>query len=130
MGGIHRFLLRTGSTWKAQLVVESSPDGYEVRFGLISGQEMQEFDQVLSRSAVGDPGLQTMFSGIKDGMQYEYVRMSQDGGRRVFMNNPCVGGKDEGEQCRLVKAFCDFVDSRMRESFSVDSGKIEDVFRP
>ena len=48
---------------------------------------MREF---LSENHVDD--LPPLNTAVADGMQYEFVRLSREGGRRVFMNNPGFGG--------------------------------------
>jgi len=40
-----------------------------------------------------------------DGMQYEYIHLARDGGRRVFMNNPGDGGSGGSTYDRLCKVF-------------------------
>ena len=44
-----------------------------------------------------------------DGIQYEYIHLTRDGGRRVFMNNPGLGGSGGSAYDRLVKVFHDEV---------------------
>jgi hypothetical protein len=40
-----------------------------------------------------------------DGMQYEYIHLDRAGGRRVFMNNPGIGGSGGSTYDRLCDAF-------------------------
>jgi hypothetical protein len=51
------------------------------RKGLLEMISMLRFDD-----------LPPLITPVYDGMQYEYVRLTRDGGRRVFMNNPGTAG--------------------------------------
>ena len=42
---------------------------------------------------------------VFDGMQFEYVHLWKTGGRRVFMNNPGIGGSIGTVYTRLVDVF-------------------------
>ena len=74
---------------------------------LLSEKQWLRFKSFLSENAVDD--LAPFDAGANDGVQYEYVHLTRDGGRRVYMNNP------DAERCalydRLVRRFEDLADA-------------------
>jgi hypothetical protein len=78
-------------------------------------EEFETLTSFISSRKVDDLG--PLSQGIADGMQYEYVHLTQSRGRRVFMNNPGLsksGGSIYDNLCGLFKGLVD------SERFSID----------
>jgi hypothetical protein len=69
--------------------------------------EWREFQRFIRENHIEDLGPLNL--AASDGMQYEYLHVARDGGRRVFMNNPGSGGSGGTAYDRLCKMFWDIV---------------------
>ena len=90
--------LLTAGYWgqRGQVVVRRSADKASIGLGGDSGShrpltpaEWDDLVSFLEDEHIDD--LPPSAAYIFDGIQYEYVRVDRDGGRRVFMNNPARG---------------------------------------
>lgn len=68
-------------------IVFSELDGQDRRRQrVLSGDEFEKFRHWIEWNRIDELG--QLDQGAMDGIQYEYVHLDPDGGRRVFMNNP------------------------------------------
>lgn len=86
--------------------------------------EMKSLTEWLQRERIED--LPPFDAGVVDGMQWEFVRLTRDGGRRIFMNNPPEGTRaarvEIGQQLEpdpaiygeLTRRFTDLTERPMR----------------
>jgi HEAT repeat protein len=71
--------------------------------GTLSLSAIADFRRFLESNRIEDLG--PLAVSIADGVQYEFVRLRRDGGRRVFMNNPGFsGGSPYDMLCDRVRA--------------------------
>jgi hypothetical protein len=69
---------------RAQVTVER--DERSAVSGTVALSAIADFRRFVASNRIEDLGPLTL--AIADGVQFEYVRLTRDGGRRVFMNNP------------------------------------------
>ncbi len=84
---------------KAMLVNDQGSDRYRTR--PLTAAELAKLRSYMSQNRVDD--LPPLTLPVDDGVQYEYVHLTAEGGRRVFMNNPGTysGGLD-GQRSMFV----------------------------
>jgi hypothetical protein len=75
-------------------------DKYERPF---TPDELQKLREFVAASSIENLG--PLDTRASDGMQFEYVHVSSDGGRRVFMNNPGLGGTGGSVYDRICDYF-------------------------
>jgi hypothetical protein len=86
-----------------EIVFVEDPARYYAR--RLAVDEWQDLQRFVHENHVDDLGPLNLAAW--DGMQYEYVHLTRDGGRRVFMNNPGLGGSGGSAYDRLCKVFWD-----------------------
>lgn len=94
-----------------QIIVYVSKNKTELRLvsreGELSGKplagNMAQLLQFIDTHNVDDLGPLNL--AVADGMQYEYIHLTRDGGRRVFMNNPGIGDSGGSTYDLLRSAF-------------------------
>jgi hypothetical protein len=87
-GPIQRIIYVRGD--KAELRIEREHCDYTPRTLMLSEKQWQDFKSFLTANFVDD--LAPFDDGTCDGVDYEYVHVTKDGGRRVFMNTPAHRG--------------------------------------
>ena len=70
-------------------------------------EELHSFQQWMTANQSEDLG--PLNQRVYDGMQYEYIHLTRDGGRRVFMNNPGIAGSGGSVYDRLCTLFRDLL---------------------
>jgi hypothetical protein len=99
-----------------QIIVRADATGAEIRFvedtsryytRKLTNDEWNQLQLFIRDNHVEELGPLNLAAW--DGMQYEYVHVNQDGGRRVFMNNPGAGGSGGSAYDRLCKEFWDLL---------------------
>jgi hypothetical protein len=99
-----------------QIIVRADATGAEVRFvedpsryysRKLTSDEWNQLQLFIRDNRVEELGVLNLAAW--DGMQYEYVHVSRDGGSRVFMNNPGSGGSGGSVYDRLRKEFWDLL---------------------
>jgi hypothetical protein len=88
----------------------------------LTGAEWQQFQNFLTDNHIEDLGPLNLAAW--DGMQYEYVHLARDGGRRVFMNNPGEAGSGGTAYDRLCAFFRDLLDAAPLELHYRSAGKM------
>jgi hypothetical protein len=98
-GSVGQIIVRLGETPEVMYV--NDPARYHTRS--LSIAEVNAFREFISSSGI--EAQEPLTTTVVDGTQYEYVRVSADGGRRVFMNNPGVGGTGGSVYARACDYF-------------------------
>lgn len=101
----------------ASYAVRVRPDGAELTYREPDGDgkrplteaELQRLRSFISDGSVDD--LPPLAADIADGVQYEYLHLTRNGGRRLFMNNPGWGGSGGSVYQQLILHFRDLVGS-------------------
>jgi hypothetical protein len=99
--GAEIFALLTAGYWgdAGQIIVRVEKDRADVTYAAdparyylrdLSAAELAKLREFIASSRIEDQG--PLAIPVHDGMQYEYFHVAKDGGRRVFMNNPGLGG--------------------------------------
>lgn len=79
------------------------------RYRVLGPEEIEELLAFVSERRVDE--LPPLNTSVHDGIQYEYMHLRPEGGRRVFMNNPGMAGSEGSTYELLVKAFVDMSES-------------------
>lgn len=113
---IYALLSEEGGQSAEQTVIRVNPGGAEITFvedparyytREMTSAEWEEFHRFIHENQVENLGpLDLATSG---GTQYEYVHVTRDGGRRVFMNNPGLGSSGGTAYDRLCATFRDLL---------------------
>ena len=99
-GSAGQMILRVRQS-NAELFLYSDPARYRRR--ILAGRELQTFKSFIAENRVVD--LAPLNTMVHDGVQYEFVHLTKDGGRRVYMNNPGVATTGGSVYSRLVHRF-------------------------
>lgn len=92
---------------RAELRSHSDPARYYYRD--FSPDELRQVREFVAQNKIDDLG--PLAIAAQDGMQYEYIHVTANGGRRVFMNNPGIGGTGGSVYEHLCKFFRELLDS-------------------
>lgn len=85
----------------AEIMYANDPARYFSR--TLSAGGGSSFYQWLAANHADDLG--PLNQSVADGMQYEYLHLTRDSGRRVFMNNPGLAGSGGAVYDRLCELF-------------------------
>jgi len=104
-GNAGQIIVRSDPTAGAEIRFVEDPSRYYSR--KLTIDEWNQLQLFMHNNRVEELGPLNLAAW--DGMQYEYVHVNQDGGRRVFMNNPGSGGSGGSAYDRLCKKFWDLL---------------------
>ena len=85
----------------AEIMYANDPALYFSR--TLTTEELNSLNQWIAANHADDLG--PLNQSVADGMQYEYLHLTHDGGRRVFMNNPGLAGSGGSVYDRLCELF-------------------------
>jgi hypothetical protein len=105
-GSAGQIIIRPNSSG-AEIMFEEDPARYYIR--KLTGSEWREFQSFIHENHVDDLGPLNREAG--DSIRYEYVHVTRDGGRRVFISDPGPGNSEESLYNKLRKIFQEMVGS-------------------
>jgi len=94
--GVEIYALLSASYWGSvgDFVIQVRPDRTTASFAgrrcELSPSALARLESFVAAHQVEDLG--PLETGVDDGMQYEYLHLNRDGGRRIVMNNPDTAG--------------------------------------